>query len=766
MRKKHLRSLFMAVVLTVIAWSVSAQSDVQISYDQAADLVYRQEYLEAATAFNKVQEMLHTDNDHELYMPSIEAEGNCYYMLNFVSALRQTVNKAKNHYDLYAATLDDPTRWRWQITLNKLEGLYQFCMSEVEPKAFGLSEDAFLRCLQYIDSLESFTSDNTAVLDDDQLRISIQRELLSLYYKQRQFDNALKEAEEINDYYFNLGYQNNTVIPRMQQFNRDYIDANTSYAIVLARCHRYDEALDNLSFLHPYSSKYPSILRTKGKILMLQYESNGVDMRDQAMACYKEYLQLKKQELNTQLSSMSEVQREQYWLNMHDFLYDCCRMADYAPDVIYDLVLYCKAYLLEYNRPNAKTCTWKDVQRHLKPGECAVEFVQYYGRNDTKQLAALVVTKRCPKPIFVNIADVDRLINYRLINGLTLGEALKSSYGPDKNPIYNNTDLPYLIWTTPLLEAMEGAEKIYFAADGILHQLAIEYMMPDDTRSCRRLTTTRRVMDNSKTLGSQKMLLIGGINYMSPTVDQGSNNDAYAYRFLKLLNPYFKYLPGTLNEIESIYTYRQNNQDLKIEGENATDSAFRLLANHYPIVHVATHGYFCGTVEDGTSLKAMLSDNSMSESGLVFSGAQYNLIDSSHNLAVSDGLLSAKEMAKIPLDSVELMVLSACQTGLGYITADGVYGVQRALKLAGVKTMIVSLWSVDDGATMALMTNFYRNLKNNGNEDVYEAFMKARQQLMTEEKGFVFDSGSLSHKETYKYSVPQYSNAFILIDIK
>jgi CHAT domain-containing protein len=108
------------------------------------------------------------------------------------------------------------------------------------------------------------------------------------------------------------------------------------------------------------------------------------------------------------------------------------------------------------------------------------------------------------------------------------------------------------------------------------------------------------------------------------------------------------------------------------------------------------------------------------------------------------------------------MVLSACQTGLGYITADGVYGIQRALKQAGVDAMVVSLWSVSDEASALLMSRFYRNLCNG--MDTYAAFMDARSQLMTAEQNS-FDAGTLSHRRTRRFADPQYTDAFILIDV-
>lgn len=757
---KYFSPLLILLVWTIFPCELSAQKTTEEVFDEAAELMYRQEFLKAADAFRQVQDIAEADHNHGYYMLSVEAEGSCYYALHLVSALQQTISKGQGYYNQYVYSVNDSTRWRWLIILNKLKGCYKFCMDEVDSQACTAAKEAFQTCFYNIKKLKQSTR-----FDDDALEISIRRELLSLLYKQKQYENAHKEAQAIYSFYNDIGYDERAVTQEAKQFNRNFMDATISYAVVLARCHRYEEATAALSHLPDQCAKDPAVLRTKGKILMLQYEDGGPDMRQQSLSYYNDYIRIKKQELQTHLASMTEIQREQYWLNMHDFLYDCCRLMDYAPDMIYDLALYCKGFLLEYNQPAAKTCTWKDVQKRLQKGECAIEFLQYNGKNDKKQLAALVVTPNCPKPQFVNIVDVDKLMKYKLSGGMSLGEALISTVGIDKNPIYNNAYLPDIIWNKSLLDAIGAATKIYFAADGILHQLAIEYMIPDSTLNCRRLTTTRRLLDNRKPLNQKKMLLFGGVDYQAILNANTSDNDEYAYLFMRPYADYLSYLPGTQSEINNILENRENEQDMKIEGANATDSSFQALANHFPIVHVATHGYFCGEVEDGSRLKTVLNDNSMSQSGLVFSGARYSLRDPSHDPLSPDGLLSAKEIAKIPLDSVELLVLSACQTGLGYITADGVYGIQRALKQAGVKAMIVSLWNVDDSATSLLMSKFYKNLKEDENGDVHEAFMKARQQLMTEVKVCIFQPGSLHCKLFNKYEAPRYSNAFILIDI-
>ena len=106
--------------------------------------------------------------------------------------------------------------------------------------------------------------------------------------------------------------------------------------------------------------------------------------------------------------------------------------------------------------------------------------------------------------------------------------------------------------------------------------------------------------------------------------------------------------------------------------------------------------------------------------GLVFAGAN------NHNasvLSADDGLLTSHEISSMDLTGAELVVLSACQTALGTVSSEGVFGLQRGFKKACAKTILMSLWEVDDQATSELMTSFYTNLASGmgKSESLYEA---------------------------------------------
>lgn len=165
-------------------------------------------------------------------------------------------------------------------------------------------------------------------------------------------------------------------------------------------------------------------------------------------------------------------------------------------------------------------------------------------------------------------------------------------------------------------------------------------------------------------------------------------------------------LHNSLTEVKDIANLlgKNGNHPKIISGASATEKSFtsRTGKKDY-ILHISTHGFF----HDSGSFT-----NPMQNSGLLFANSQkYWMSDSlASSINDTDGILRADEIANLDLNGCRLVVLSACQTGLGEYNSEGVYGLQRAFKLAGVQSVLMSLWSVDDKATAELMTDFYRRL--------------------------------------------------------
>jgi CHAT domain-containing protein len=183
--------------------------------------------------------------------------------------------------------------------------------------------------------------------------------------------------------------------------------------------------------------------------------------------------------------------------------------------------------------------------------------------------------------------------------------------------------------------------------------------------------------------------------------------------------------------------------------KNATESTVKSMRGPY-LVHIATHGYFLEDVQRTGSAFGVSGENAMDNpllrSGLVLAGAG-KTIKGESNIDVTtndNGILTAYEAMNLDLEGTDLVILSACETGLGDIkSGEGVYGLQRAFLVAGADALIMSLWKVDDAASQMLMTNFYNNwikLK-----DKQKAFKQAQLQLMA------------------KYKEPFYWGAFVMM---
>ena len=170
-------------------------------------------------------------------------------------------------------------------------------------------------------------------------------------------------------------------------------------------------------------------------------------------------------------------------------------------------------------------------------------------------------------------------------------------------------------------------------------------------------------------------------------------------------------LPGSKIEIDSITSYIRSNTTghiLQFTEENATESKLKTIdKSNINILHISTHGYF---------------NPLTNESGLLFTGANRGLNgDTSDN--VDDGVLTCDEIENLYFPNLKLVVLSACETGLGETNIDGVWGLQRAFRIAGAKNMIVSLKKVDDDLTQTFMISFYKHLASG--KSIYNSFWEA-----------------------------------------
>ncbi|MBO4771434.1 MAG: CHAT domain-containing protein, partial [Bacteroidales bacterium] len=217
------------------------------------------------------------------------------------------------------------------------------------------------------------------------------------------------------------------------------------------------------------------------------------------------------------------------------------------------------------------------------------------------------------------------------------------------------------------------------------------------------------------------------------------------------------YLEGTKLESAQIAAllrtadYRVN----EMSDIDATEESFKMLSGSgIKVLHIGTHGFYEseGDMENAgykffTATQQSNEDRSLSCSGLLFAGANSVLNPSRANEipeGADDGVLTAKEISRMDFQGLDLVVLSACQTGLGEITGEGVFGLQRGFKKAGAQTIVMSLWKVADEPTQMLMVEFFKNLTTGQSKRA--AFLAAQKAVRQ------------------KYPNPLYWAAFVMVD--
>ena len=723
-------------------------------------------------------------NQFEINPDTLIKKGNEYYIQSDQAGIQRCV-------DLLEEVLNETTTGRFSKTklagfrasLNKLKGDYHY-----ENGTYLQAEVYFRQALDiYKRSLTLKGPDHEPM---------IHRELAQLYYKMAQeeadttkrqqlFKSALSEIGSAHEGYGNF------IVSFSEEQELTYIDLKTQMAICYARLDSADKAVAVINdAIKSYQKtdtagkareNYHEALRKKGKILML-----GGGDRKEAARLYKDFYAWRRNDALSSLGRMNAQERENYWMRMRPFLTDAYQLEDEDPGFLYDITLFSKGLLLQLNRlsrdgvPNQAALgtlkyTWKnDIAKRLKPGTCAIEFIQY--EKDYRQRLAALVLKPGKKPQWIAMTPPDELMSYN-VSGRTVESRTYSTNGSLKDALYNDSTLAAMIWNEELCAAIGDCKRVYFAPDGYLHQIAVEYMVPTALAgtSFYRLSSTRRLMEDAS-VNTDSALLVGGIYYdITPPKSPATGNDSTAYAMMRNSGARFSYLKGTKAECDSILSIRHCSADTLLTTTGATETAFCQLCNNYPIVALATHAYFSSAkTPQGTDLKPCATDESLSQSAIALAGANSCLKDEDFDTSCHDGLLSALELSQMDMSNVDLAVLSACQTALGYVTADGVYGIQRGLKNAGTGCMLISLWNVDDTATSLLMTRFHLALSQG--LPPHQALEAARQWLINNEahtdenvvKTVKFSPRTLASKVEYTrgkaYVTPQYTNAFILID--
>ena len=435
---------------------------------------------------------------------------------------------------------------------------------------------------------------------------------------------------------------------------------------------------------------FNNIITTKGILLSSNIEISKLLERTGSKEVMDRYDEFRN--CQDQLSYLLKLPIQDRFLNVDSLRYVSNQLESYLIDK-------CQEY---GNYTHNLSSTWQDVQHELKDGDLMVEFFAFQDADSVKQYAALTLDNKDKAPHFYNL--------FKEIELRSL----------DSKQLYYSTDLYNILWGK-ITKELKNKSRIYFSPCEGLYDIAIESLPVDSTHyisdlyDMYRLTSSRVILNKTSIPKSGNAVVFGGLNY---TI---SSDEV-------LKQKRFSYLPGTKVEAEDVAEkLSQGNYKVSLITDNlGTESSFKSISGaELDLLHIATHGFYLNKDYQSTrqnkleflyvsnDSQSMEEEKAMSRSGLVFAGVNnfFNVGDSTKN-ANEDGFLTAVEISNLDLSRVKLVVLSACQTGLGDESGTEIYGLQRGFKLAGAKSIMMSLWKVDDYATQLLMESFYKSLMN------------------------------------------------------
>lgn len=369
-----------------------------------------------------------------------------------------------------------------------------------------------------------------------------------------------------------------------------------------------------------------------------------------------------------------------------------------------------------------KRITYEDVKKTLKPTEVAIEMVRFryfnHSFTDSVVYAALYLKNDFNRPKAITLNDGHKMETryFKFFRNAITGKV------PD--------NISYNIFWGPIQKEIGTVSTVYLSADGVYNLINLESIPTPDGKY---------ILDNSNIVlvSNTKDIYLRKAKSRNTSTNTASMFGNPEFYLTASANAEITPLPGTEKEITQLqFLLKQKGWDTKEYMEKtATEERIKEL-NSPKIFHVATHGFYKPTEQitvdsELEANEAQLTANPLMRTGILLKGAGDLLEKTDYNYNMESGILTAYEAMNLNLDKTDLVVLSACETGLGQLEAgEGVYGLQRAFLVAGAKILIMSMFRVDDDATQKLMLKFYQKWLNTGN--LRQSFIDAKKELRVE----------------------------------
>lgn len=544
------------------------------------------------------------------------------------------------------------------------------------------------------------------------------------------YDNLVAAWDEVRIDQRNAYIREEELQKKMDKLNAEAYNALYNGSDSISRI-VYDITLFSKGYMLRSDQKLAKVIEQSGNMTVLRK--------------FRDYLDIKRQLDNTSLPST-----------------DIETLKSKAQSMWWELKGLSKAFD-DYTRE--LEASWKDVRDALDEDEVAIEYVA--PSSDYGNYYALVLRKGYEAPkVFRSCSD------------WTINHYGDSIYFDKYNGIWPSN----ISAGGSTIYPLQGVHNIYVSPSGILHRVGIECLrdLYSDSLMCEkynifRLSNTREIIHQKpscRQMGSNdRAALFGGIEYYLDTdtwklmaSTKSSDNKNIAMRDEPRLSRGaigvdIAPLEGTREEVVQIADIFKRSLipvETYMDREATEERVKGFSGSNITLLHIATHGFYqtAGTATDSTTVSFSRADDTreedaLSRTGLFFAGAAAVFDETPIPDNLEDGVLTARELSHLDYTNMNLVVLSACETGLGDITGDGVFGLQRGFKKAGANSILMSLWKVDDEATCLLMTEFYKNWIGEG-KTKHDALEQAKQSVR-------------SHKEK-GWDDPKYWAAFILLD--
>jgi CHAT domain-containing protein len=390
---------------------------------------------------------------------------------------------------------------------------------------------------------------------------------------------------------------------------------------------------------------------------------------------------------------------------------------------------------------------WRRTQ--LKENEIAIEFTRFNYHNtkwtDSIIYVAHIFKKTSRTPKLIPLFEETQL--QHILDNTSPNEVYNSRGSKSKRLNKNAVEDLYSLIIEPLTTELNGNTTIYFSPDGLLHQIAFAALKDSNGRllmedyNLIQVNSSAVIKRTPKQPKSETALFIGGIDYNYKTEGKTKVDNAFianvrGFKSNRGKDELWPYLKGTKAEADTLKTLfdSKGKNSRFLSAKAADENALKQLSGKSPnILHIATHGFFYENSSKSLNNQDInneykTSDNPLLRSGLLLAGANYAWKNGNNPYEEEDGILTALEISNLDLSDTDLVALSACETGLGDIIGnEGVYGLQRAFKMAGVNMIMMSLWEVPDIETAEFMTNFYEIwLENN---TIRQAFVETQRKM-------------------------------------